>query len=87
MYKLEISKRVVKFINTRTPKERTRIAEALQELQDDPYQNSLDIKPLKGKEKHGYRLRIGGYRFLYALFDDQVLVYVYKADNRGDVYK
>jgi len=35
MYKLEISKRAVKFINTRTPKERARIAEAFQNLQGD----------------------------------------------------
>lgn len=86
MYKLKIRKQVVKFINSSVPKERKRIAEAFSELQNNPFQNNLDIKKLKDTHNK-YRLRIGVHRFLYSIFQDELLVYIYKADNRGDVYK
>lgn len=86
MYKLEASKQVVKFVNSRTPKERQRIAMAFETLQNDPFQNHLDIKKMKGME-NSYRLRLGDYRFLYEILEEQVFIFVYKADNRGDVYK
>ncbi len=86
MYRLKFRKQVVKFINSRSPKERRAIAETLTELESNPYQNNLDIKSLKGCHNK-YRLRIGNYRFLYTIIQDQVLIYFYKADTRGDVYK
>ena len=85
MYSLQLRKQVVKFINSRTPKERRVIAETLEKLRINPYHNTLDIKKLKGTAQK-YRLRIGDYRFLYAIYQERVLVYVYKAGNRGDIY-
>jgi mRNA interferase RelE/StbE len=86
MYTLKIRKQVTKFINSRIPKERKMIAEALEKLEHDPYRNDLDIAKLQGTRDQ-YRLRIGDYRFLYTIIRDQLLIYVYKADKRGDVYK
>jgi mRNA interferase RelE/StbE len=86
MYDIKFQKQVSKFINSRTPKERIRIAEALSELQNDPFRNSLDIKKLKDSDNK-YRLRFGKYRFLYTIIEDKILIYFYKADTRGDVYK
>ncbi len=86
MYKIILQKQVSKFIDSRTPKERIRIAEAISELQSNPFRNSLDIKKLKDSHNK-YRLRLGKYRFLYALIEEQILIYFYKADTRGDVYK
>jgi len=86
MYKIVFQKQVSKFINTRTPKERIRIAEALSELGNSPFENSLDIKKLKGSSDR-YRLRLGKYRFLYTIIQEQILIYFYKADTRGDVYR
>ncbi|MEZ4525967.1 MAG: type II toxin-antitoxin system RelE/ParE family toxin [Desulfobacterales bacterium] len=86
MYKIVLEKQVSKFINTRTPKERIRIAEALSELGNSPFENSLDIKRLKGSSDK-YRLRLGKYRFLYTIIQEQILIYFYKADTRGDVYR
>lgn len=86
MYELKFRKQVVRFINSRSPKEKRAIAEAFAELESNPYQNNLDIRPLKGCRDR-YRLRIRNYRFLYAIIQDQLLIYFYKADTRGDVYK
>ncbi len=38
-------------------------------------------------KKGHFRLRVGKYRFLYTVIDDEILIYVYKADSRGDIYK
>lgn len=37
----------------------------------------------KMRESHKYRLRIGKYRLLYEIIDEQILIYTYKAQFRG----
>lgn len=86
MYELLIKKQSAKFIDKRTPREKIRIAEALSKLQENPYRKDLDIKQLKGY-RNDYRLRIGKYRFLYTIINSRLLIYMYKACTRGDVYK
>ncbi len=86
MYELEIKRQPGKFIDKRTPKERIKIAKALSKLRENPYRKDLDIKKLKGIE-NDYRLRIGKYRFLYSIIKNRLLIYMYKADTRGDIYK
>lgn len=87
MYKLDISSKVKKFIAKRTPKEQLIIIKAFEVLQQDPFNNSLDIKPFKSTQNNEYRLRIKGYRFVYRVVDSEVIIYVLKGGNRGDVYK
>ncbi|EHE0558430.1 hypothetical protein J0E37_000517 [Campylobacter upsaliensis] len=41
---------------------------------------------IQAKANH-YRLRIGKYRFLYEVLESEILIYAYKADSRGDIYK
>ncbi len=45
----------------------------------------LDIKKLTGRD--GYRLRIGGWRALYRVEKDQLIIEVVKIGPRGDIYK
>ena len=63
-----------------------RVVESFEIIAQNPYQNALDIVKLKGEENK-YRLRLGKYRFLYEIIEEQILVYAYKANSRGDVYK
>ena len=86
MYKIEIKKQVAKFINKRTPKEKIKIAQSFSLLRQNPYRSDLDIKKLINT-KNDFRLRIGKYRFLYTIFENRMLVSMYKADIRGDIYK
>lgn len=46
---------------------------------------NLDIKPLQGRD--GYRLRIGNYRAIYHILEDELIIEVVKIGSRGDVYK
>ena len=52
----------------------------------DPFSNDLDIKPLRGTDNN-FRLRISKYRFLYAIKDNELCIYLYKWWSRWDVYK
>ncbi len=85
MYEVRYSKRVAKFL----VKCDTYIFEKFQLqvklLAKNPSCNSLDIKNLKNSSC--YRLRIGKYRFLYEIIDQQMIIYFVKADSRGGVYK
>lgn len=86
MYKIIPHKRVIKFINKRTAKDKKRIREKFTALQQNPYPNnaSTDIKKLKGQ--NGFRLRVGDYRFLYDVQENELIIYMEDADNRGDIY-
>ena len=86
MYKITYKKSVVKFIKKRVPREKERILQKFEELKINPYPASekLDIKKLQGKS--GFRLRVGTYRFLYDVLDDELIIYMEEADNRGDIY-
>ena len=86
MYKVKISKTVYKFIKSRPLKFREIIFEAFDKIAANPFDSSLDTKRLKNKENH-YRLRVGKYRILFEILKDEVLIYFYSADSRGDVYK
>ncbi|MEE8320466.1 MAG: type II toxin-antitoxin system RelE/ParE family toxin [Gammaproteobacteria bacterium] len=37
--------------------------------------------------KDGYRLRIGDYRALYRIYENELIIEVIKLGSRGDVYK
>ncbi len=50
-------------------------------IADDPSTPLCDIKVLKGKNNN-YRLRIGKYRFLYELKEQEILIWIWKADSR-----
>jgi mRNA interferase RelE/StbE len=44
------------------------------------------VKKLKDKE-NTYRVRVGGYRIIYDVFDDVLVVNVVEVGHRGKVYK
>ncbi len=45
----------------------------------------LDVKKLSGRE--GHRLRIGGYRAIYTLNGEQLIILILDAGPRGGIYK
>lgn len=62
----------------------SKILERLTLLETDPRHNGS--KKLSG-EPNLYRTRVGCYRIIYKIFDDQVMVIVVNVDHRKDVYK
>lgn len=64
-------------------KDRQRLVERLLKLADNP--RPPGSEKLSGQDK--YRVRQGRYRILYAIEDDNLLVYVVKVGHRKDVYR
>jgi len=82
-YKLLIKPSAAKEIETiPSKKDRQRIVERILKLGDNP--RPPGCEKLSGQDK--YRVRQGRYRIIYAIEDDDLLVYVVKVGHRKDVY-
>nr|WP_198032059.1 type II toxin-antitoxin system RelE/ParE family toxin [Paenibacillus sp. J14] len=63
-----------------------RIIVALEQLSLNPFGNP-NIKKMKGKEGNYYRLRVGNYRIVYEIINNELIIYVVRLGPRGDIYK
>ena len=83
-YRLLIKPSAVKEIEAIPLKrERRRLVERIAGLAENP--RPVGVEKLSGQDK--YRLRQGRYRILYAIEDQNLLVYVVKVGHRKDVYR
>jgi mRNA-degrading endonuclease RelE of RelBE toxin-antitoxin system len=57
-YGIEYRREAARYLERMSPKERTRILEAIEELAENPDGRTLDVKKLRNRP--GYRLRGGG---------------------------
>ncbi len=79
-YKININKKAKKFIDKQDRNQQIRIYKAIYNLP------AGDIKQLKGYNTT-YRLRVGNYRILFIWNENEIIINIIDADNRGDVYK
>jgi len=82
-YRLRLKKSAAKEIENLPKKDCARVVGAIQKLLDDPY--GQNIQKLSGQEK--YRIRVGNYRVLYEIINDELVVMVVKVAHRKDVYR
>lgn len=83
-YKLRIKKSAAKELEAIARKsDRQRVAKRIEGLADDP--RPPGCKKLSGSER--YRIRQGSYRVIYAIEEDELVVYVIKIGDRKNVYK
>jgi mRNA interferase RelE/StbE len=76
MYRLLFSKQAVKTLR-KLPRNVSRwIRQRLDQLAFDPYAPHLDVVRLQNRP--GYRLRIGDWRVIYQLDDDQLIILIVK---------
>ena len=62
------------------------IKEKLEILAQNPELIKNNIKPLKGKYKGLYRLRVGNYRVVYRLNKEEITILVIRIGHRKDIY-
>jgi mRNA interferase RelE/StbE len=87
MYDIKYSKQAMKYIKKQDKSTRKRIEKALVTLAEDPFQReTLDITSLQGIDRV-FRLRVGDFRIVYEVFNDELIIYVISVGSRGDVYK
>ena len=62
----------------------TRITRKLEELEDNP--RPMGVEKLAGSEDL-YRVRVGNWRIVYAIQDQELIVLVVKVAHRREVYR
>jgi len=83
-YKLRIKKSAAKELEAISRKsDRKRIVSRIEALADNPRPDGC--KKLSGSER--YRIRQGPYRIVYAIEDEQLVVYVIRIGDRKSVYR
>ena len=61
---------------------------AIKELLTGEHPESIDVKRIRGKKNDYYRIKLGGYRVVYTLINETIVVVTtILAGPRGDVYK
>jgi mRNA interferase RelE/StbE len=85
MFKLVITSPAAKVLS-RLPKNiATLIYQKLEELAQNPYRPNNNVKKLKGRP--GYRLRVGDWRIIYNLKNEELEIIVIKVAPRGGAYQ
>jgi mRNA interferase RelE/StbE len=83
-YKLRIKKSAAKELESIPRKnDRRHIVSRIQALAENP--RPQGCKKLSGSER--YRIRQGSYRIIYAIEDEDLIVYVVKIGDRKSVYR
>ena len=62
------------------------ILRALTPLGDDPRRSDADIKKLAGHSDR-YRLRVGDYRVIYEIVDEQLIILIVGVGHRREGYR
>ena len=79
-YKIIIEKVALKFISKQPPKEKKRLMQSIYRL---PIGDTIKMS---GKYNF-FRLRVGSYRIIYSIEENELIIRIIEAGNRGDVYK
>jgi len=85
VYKISYSKEARKSLLRMPRTIANLIREKLNVIAANPYTDHPNAKKLQGRE--GYRLRVGDWRVVYKIQNDQLIIIVMKIASRGEVYK
>ena len=80
-YRVLISKRAEKFLDKLSKSQQEKILVALKNLPDVG-----DIKKMSGYDNF-FRLRIGSFRIIYSIDNQNLIVEIIAIGNRGNIYK
>ncbi len=83
-YRVELMPRAIRQLQKLPDNVQLRIMRALRRLEDDP--RPPGVKRLTGAENL-WRIRVGQYRIVYEIHDDQLLVLVVRVGHRKDIYR
>jgi len=84
MYKVEIHKEALKFLNSLPEELYLQAVKRLGDLGSNPY--PFGAIKVKGYQGNIFRIRVGKYRALYFVSSSELTVYVIKIDKRGVAY-
>jgi mRNA interferase RelE/StbE len=85
VYKIVFTKEAARSIQKMPRQAANLVREKIELLASDPYSDHLNVKKLQGR--NGYRLRVGDWRVLYEIKNDQLFILILKVAPRGEVYR
>jgi mRNA interferase RelE/StbE len=85
VYKIIFKKEAAKSLNKIPRNVAKLIREKLEAIATNPYADHPNAKKLQGRD--GYRLRVGGWRVIYEIQNDQMAILVLRVAPRGEVYR
>jgi mRNA interferase RelE/StbE len=83
-YRLDLKSKAAKELAKLPQKEYFRISDKIKALSENPRPHG--VKKLKSDEEK-YRIRVGDYRVIYAIYDKDKIVEIYGVGDRKDVYR
>ncbi len=83
-YRIEVTPRAQKDLKALAVRERQRVAGQIDELKTDP--RPQGCRKLKGREGF-YRIRVGGYRVVYLVEDELLVILIVRVGDRKDLYE
>lgn len=88
MYDVRLAKRAergLRRIRQGDPRSYRRVIETIRTLSEEP--RPVGSSKLTGYDPPAWRVRVGEYRIVYEIHDDEVLVIVVNIAPRGEVYR
>ena len=82
-YYLDFSKQALKELEIINEPFYSNIKDAILDLAENPRPNGY--KKLKGRD--AYRIRIGNYRVIYNIFDNELIIEIIALGHRKDIYE
>ncbi len=82
-YQLIIPKGIKKMIESMPEADERRVIAHIEALETNPRPSG--VKKLKGRE--GWRIRVGDYRVIYEILDEEKVILLTKIGHRRDVYQ
>ena len=85
MYKIVFTKKAYKSLR-RIPKNVIdRVRTKLDRIAEDPYAPYSNVTKLRNRP--GYRLRVGDWRAIYEIKENELIILVLKIGSRGEIYR
>ncbi|MBQ9348287.1 MAG: type II toxin-antitoxin system RelE/ParE family toxin [Oscillibacter sp.] len=86
-YEIQYTKAADKFFKIHEDV-REEYEKAIREILVGEHPETVDLKRIRGKKTNYYRIRLGGWRVIYAVINGRIIVIqTILAGPRGDVYK
>ncbi len=85
MYKLAYAKQAVRALRKMPANTAASIREKLKGIADNPLGKHNNAKKLQGRS--AYRLRVGDWRVIYEINNEELQILVIKIASRGEVYR
>lgn len=82
-YRIEIERRAVKALGRLPKREQARLLAAIDALAEDP--TPAGCTPVRAAPKGTYRIRVGDYRVIYLVLNDEQVIVVARVARRSEM--